>query len=249
MVKIKATKSNKTPETKVQSSLENEKNITTGSLRDDVDLLWANLENYIKKNYKTLSYLSVAVFLIISALVGGKYYLNYQDKEAQAAMFQAQFYFESDSLNKALNGDGNNLGFLEIIDNYPFTKSSALASLYAGIIYLKQEKYDEAIEYLKKYNNNDLILQSRAYCLIGDAYMEMGEFNEACTYYEKAANYKPNKQFTPEYLMKWALALERLERKKEALRCYEKVIVKYPNSTKANDAKRLKGFIEAQLGK
>jgi hypothetical protein len=44
-------------------------------------------------------------------------------------MFQAVYYFEADSLDKALNGDGNNLGFLEIIDEYSVTDAANLANL------------------------------------------------------------------------------------------------------------------------
>jgi len=40
-----------------------------------------------------------------------------QEAQAQKDMFQAIRYFESDSLNLAVNGDGNNLGFLQIIDD------------------------------------------------------------------------------------------------------------------------------------
>jgi hypothetical protein len=56
-------------------------------------------------------------------------------------MFQAVRYFESDSLNLALNGDGNNLGFLQIVEDYSGTKAGNLANYYAGVIYLKQGNF------------------------------------------------------------------------------------------------------------
>jgi len=57
-------------------------------------------------------------------------------------MFMAQKYFEQDSIRKALNGDGQYLGFLAIIDEYGMTKSSNLSHYYAGMCYLKLGQFE-----------------------------------------------------------------------------------------------------------
>ena len=44
-------------------------------------------------------------------------------------MFQAVYYFEADSLDRGLNGDGNNLGFLDIIDEYGITDAANLSAI------------------------------------------------------------------------------------------------------------------------
>src|SRR5690606_3114897 len=137
---------------------------------------------------------------------GFNYYKNNLNQEAQNQMFQAVFYFEADSLDRALNGDGNNLGFLDIAAEYGITKAGNLANYYAGVSYLKQGKYELARLYLEDFSSDDLLVQARAYSLIGDAYMEEKNYEEAAKFYHKAAEYKPNKTFTPIYLMKEALA-------------------------------------------
>ena len=53
------------------------------------------------------------------------YFKENQNNTAQEEMFQAVYYFEKDSLVQALNGDGNNYGFLEIIDEYSLSSSIA----------------------------------------------------------------------------------------------------------------------------
>src|SRR5690606_22276199 len=121
---------------------------------------------------------------------------------AQREMFQAVYYFEADSLDLALNGDGNNLGFLDIIDDYGITDAANLANYYAGAAFLKQGKFQVARLYLEDFKSNDLLVQARAYSLIGDTYMEEDNFEQAARYYSRAANYKPNKYFSPTYLMK-----------------------------------------------
>ena len=68
-------------------------------------------EQFIDNNKNVITY----VILGIAALVGGFFFMQSQaeeqEAEAQAEMYNAQFYFDADSLNKALKGDGNNYGF------------------------------------------------------------------------------------------------------------------------------------------
>src|SRR5690606_18599485 len=159
-------------------------------------------------------------------------------QSAQANMFQAQYYFEADSLNLALEGDGNNYGFLEIIDEYPMTDAANLAHYYAGVCYLKLGEYEDAIKHLKKFSSKDLLIRPRAYSLIGDAYMELEDYQSAAKYYKKAVKYKPNEYFTPTYMMKLALANEKLGKIASAVEAYEKLVGEYPNSDRTADAKK-----------
>ena len=73
-------------------------------------------------------------------------------------MFMAEKYFENDSLNKALKGDGNYLGFLDIIDQYKFTKSANLSHYYAGICYLKKGEFQNAIDQLNSFSSGDQLV-------------------------------------------------------------------------------------------
>ncbi len=50
-------------------------------------------------------------------------------------MFMAEKYFAEDSLNLALNGDGNYSGFLQIIDDYKWSEAANLSHYYAGVIF------------------------------------------------------------------------------------------------------------------
>lgn len=191
--------------------------------------------------HKVLVFGAVGVLaLLVAGFFGFKYYKNSQDAQAQTQMFQAVRYFEADSLDLALNGDGNNLGLLDIIDDYGISDAANLANFYAGAAYLKQGKYDQAISYLKDFSSDDLLVQPRAYSLIGDAYMEQKDYKSAASYYQKAADYKPNKYFTPEYLMKAALAYEKLNNTEAAISAYDKIINDYWDSNEFQNAKKYK---------
>ncbi|RNI26963.1 tetratricopeptide repeat protein [Rufibacter latericius] len=192
--------------------------------------------------------LFIGIFVAIAAAVVGGflYYQNQQTKnqEALAAMFQAEYYLEADSLNKALNGDGQNDGFKAVADEYGSTKAGKLANFYAGVVSLKQGKYQEALNYLEEFKSDDLLLQARAYSLQGDANLELGKKEEAAALYKKAAEHKANDYFSPQYLMKAAVAHESANQYSEAIEVYDRVINDYPLSPEVNEAKKYKARAE-----
>ena len=204
----------------------------------------ADFEGWLEKNPKTSIGVVAAILLLVGVFFGYRYYINSQDVIAQKEMFQAIRYFEADSLNLALNGDGNNLGFLQVIEDFGMTDAGNLANYYAGFTYLKQGKYPLAIFHFEDFSSSDLLVQARAYSLMGDAYMENKDFENAAKYYSKAANYKPNKQFTPTYLMKAGLAYEKLNQNDKAKESYQTIIDKYWESSELQLAKKLKAKLE-----
>lgn len=201
-------------------------------------------ETWMERNPKTIIGILTAVLLIVGGYFGYHYYKDSQEGEAQREMFQAVYYFEADSLDLALNGDGNNLGFIDIIDEYGITDAATLANYYAGAAYLKQGKFEVARLYLEDFNSNDLLVQARAYSLIGDSYMEENNFEEAARFYEKAADYKPNKYFSPSYLMKAALAFEKNNQNEKAIAAYDKIIDEYFDSPEFQEARKFKAKLE-----
>jgi TolA-binding protein len=201
-------------------------------------------EGWIEQNPKIVIGAATVLLLAVGGYFLFRYYLNTKDREAQREMFQAVYYFEADSLDLALTGDGNNLGFLDIIDEYGMTDAANLANFYAGASYLKQGKYELARLYLEDFSANDLLVQARAYSLIGDAYMEEEKFEEAATYFSKAANYKPNKYFTPTYLMKEALAYEKLNDAENAKKAYQTIIDNYWESAEYQNARKFKARLD-----
>lgn len=203
------------------------------------------VEHWFEQNPKTALGIAAAILIIIGGFFGYRYYMGDQDAQAQKEMFQAVRYFEADSLNLALNGDGNNLGLLQIIEDYGRTDAGNLANYYTGFIYLKQAKFPLAIFHLEDFSSDDLLVQARAYSLMGDAYMEQKDYENAAKYYDKAAGYKPNKEFTPSYLMKAALAYEKLNNTDKAKAAYQTIIEKFWDSSELQNARKFKARLEA----
>jgi len=209
---------------------------------------FAGSEDFVKRNKSML----LGIFALVAAIiVGGFLYYNYrrtQNAEAQRAMFQAVYYFEADSLNRALNGDGQYDGLLAISEEYGGTKAGNLADFYAGVALLKEGKFAEAVAHLKDFESDDYLMQARAYSLTGDALLEQGKNKEAADMYLKAANENPNPYFSPQYLMKAGIAYEADNNYKAAAEAYDKIITDYVASAEVVDAKKYKARAEMLAG-
>ena len=212
---------------------------TTDAGFQTVENALSKTEQYIEENQRSLTIIVLAVVIVVGGYLGyKKLYLEPNNEEAVAAMFYAQNYFENDSFRLALEGDGANYGFLDIIDEYGMTKSGNLARLYSGICYYKMGQYEEAIEYLKKYDSNDILYSTMALGAIGDSYVELDDLETAVSFYMKAAQRKKNEITTPIFSKKAGLVYEELKEYKKALECYETIQKEYPQSEEGRDIER-----------
>lgn len=226
---------------KIKKTKKGETKSTSAELLEDPNVIAEKLtktEEFIEKNRKWVLGIGGAIVVIIAGIFIFRYYVSNQNQTAQEEMFQAVYYFESDSLQLALNGDGNNYGFLEIIDDYPLTDAANLAYYYAGVSFLKLEQFEDAIENLNKFETKDFVVQARAYSLIGDAYMELENYEQAAKFYDRAANYKPNQYFSPDYLMKAGLAYELMDDLESAIDSYQTIVDDFAEANQVPEAKK-----------
>ena len=204
-------------------------------------------EEFLNKNKNLIYILSGSLILLFILFSTYNFIKDNQNTEAQEEMFQAVYYFEQDSLVKALNGDGNNYGFLEIIDEYSLSDAANLSHYYAGVSYLKLGNYNNAISYLLPYSSSDLLLQARAYSLIGDAYVELQDYNNAIKYFKLASSNNPNEYFTPKYILKLALVYEKIDDLNSAINSYDQIIDEFKDSPEfqisLKNKSRLEGLI------
>jgi tetratricopeptide (TPR) repeat protein len=196
-------------------------------------------EIFIERNQKLLAIVLGGIALIVLGYFGyQRFVLMPKEKEAQSQMFMAERYFEQDSLRLALNGDGSYPGFLGIIEDYGSTKSAKLAHYYAGIIYLNQGQFQEAIDHLEKFKTKDVMLAPMAKGAIGDAYLELGNNVEAAEQYLEAADTYTNDFTTPAFLQKAAWTYELAGNTDKALEAYNRIRVEYPYSAEARDVEK-----------
>lgn len=216
---------------------------------ENVESALSKTELWIEEHQK-LIYGIIAAVIIIAGIIWGLKALNdKKDRNASSEIFTAQKYFEKENYEAALTGDGNYLGFTEVYDDYNSTKTGKLAAYYAGISYMKLGKYEEAIDYLKKFNGKDDILAPMALGAIGDCYMELDNMNEAAAYYEKAANKSKNEFSGPMFLSKAGMTYEILGDYANALKCYKALKADYPLSNEAFEIGKSIARMEEMLKK
>lgn len=199
-------------------------------------------EKFLSKNKKTIIYAAcAAVVLGLGILAFVKFVYQPSVEEAQQQAYPAEQHFVNGEYELALNGDGNVLGFADIISEYG-TKSGKAVYFFAGACELNLGNYESAISYLKKYNGKEPILAARAKAAQGDAYVGLENYAEAVNCYKAAAATADN-VFAAEYLLKEGGALEKLGKKAEALVCYKTIEDKYPNSVEAYDIMKYIGRV------
>jgi len=203
-------------------------------------------ERFIENNQKILTIVIGVIVVVVLVFFGFKrLYMVPKEQEAKEQMFMAERYFEIDSLNLALNGDGMYPGFLEIIDDYGITKSANLSEYYAGVCYLKMGNFEEAIDHLKSFKGKDHILGPMAAGAIGDAYLELNQPEKAAGYYTEAAEMKENEFTSPMFLLKAGWTYEIQKDYKKALEIYEQIKFKFPTS---NEAREIDKYIARAKG-
>lgn len=191
-------------------------------------------EQFLNEN-KTPILGTVAAVLVAGLLIlaYNQFILKPKQNEAMEQMFPAEASFQAQAYEIALNGDGNVLGFKDIINNYG-KKAGSAVYFYAGVCELQLGNYQNAIDQLKKYNGKENILAARALACIGDAYVGLNDLNTAVSYFQKAAD-KSNNTFSAEYLLKEGITYEELGNNEKALACYNIIKDQYPQSVEGYD--------------
>ena len=229
---------------------------------ENVESALSKTELWIENNQKILWIILIALLVIgVGIFFINKYQkernlkaqnqsfpqeITFEEQAAKAVDF-ASYYMENENYATALNGDAENVGFLDIVDKYGSTKAGKLAAYYAGICYLKQGNYTEAIEYLKKYTNDDKVLAPMALGLIGDCYMLLGDQQNAVSYYEKSIKKNPNEFSTPMFMQKLGLTYEIMGDDAKALDTYKTLKKDFPNSNEAFEISKNIAYLEQKM--
>ena len=200
-------------------------------------------ERFLVKNQKTIMSVLVAIIAVIALVLAVKqFYFEPREVKAQESLFQSVLVFEQESYELALNGDGNVLGFAQIIDEYG-AKAGAAVYFYAGVCELQLGNWDLAIKYLQSYKGKDAILKARATACIGDAYVGLEEYAKAIGYFEKAAAEVDN-MYAAGYLLKAGVTAEKLGENAKALGFYETIKDQYPQSMEGYDIDKYIGRVQ-----
>ncbi|MCP4120379.1 MAG: tetratricopeptide repeat protein [Bacteroidetes bacterium] len=204
-----------------------------------IEETYNKVEVFFEENQNLVMGVLGTIILVVAAIVlYGRFVLAPKEAEAKKEIFKAQQWFEADSFQLALEGDGNYYGFYNIIDDFKSTKAGKTARYYAGICNLQLGNYNEAIDQLSKFKTSDVNVQAVALGGIGDAYAQLEDMDMAVDYYDKAATKSNIGSIAPTYYIRAGKAYELLDNLSSAEKMYRAVVEKYPESTSFSTAER-----------
>ena len=208
-------------------------------------------EQFIEKYSKTIIWcvlgvivLGVGIWLYIDKVVKPR-----GDKAAEQ-LYAAEEQFMAGADSAALNAPAAGaMGLLEIADKYSSTDAGKLAHAYAGIIYYDEGKYEEAIRELKTFKAKEKMVAPSITRLIGDCYVELGQYDKAAKYFMDAAKAADNPVISPSCLIKAGHVYEELGQYDKALKAYKEIQDKYYTAPESESIEASIIRVEAQLKK
>jgi tetratricopeptide (TPR) repeat protein len=227
------------------------KNPQTPDTGNDLDLgeVYTRTELFLDKHKKRISIVAGALVALVALFFGyRKLYAEPRAQEAAELIWKAEYWFEIDSLDRAMNGDEMWPGFAVIAEDYGDTPSGKLAHYYLGTILMKKEDWNGAIEHYRKAKLGDDVLRVMAVGNIGDALVELGRPEEAVKQFEKAAGMVTNDFTTPMYLLKAGILHQQAGNWKAARKAFERIVKEFPNSSDVSQARKYAGYAEAMGG-
>jgi tetratricopeptide (TPR) repeat protein len=202
----------------------------------DIGKVKHQAEDYFEAHKMTILGVLGGLVLIVGGWLLYKFmYQEPKNKEALEQMYQAEFLFQKDSFELALQNPGGGFaGFAEIAENYGGTPAGNLAKYYAAICCLNLKKLEDAKKYIEDYNPSGLVMPILKQGILGDIYADLNDNDNALKHYEKATTIIENEFLTPVYLKKLGVLKEKLGDKAGALKAYKEIKSKYPDSSDGN---------------
>ena len=203
-----------------------------------------SVKGFWEKHSKNIIYIGSAAIILFAGYIGyNKLIKEPKELKAAEAIFPAEGLFgkmatagfNKDSVNIVLNGgtlEGSKItGLLKIISDNSGSSTANRANYMAGACYLQIKEYDKAIKYLKDFDGGDAFqIKSKAYIMLGHAFSEKNNVEEAMGFYKKAAEVNDkDESITPDALMLCGNYAEANNKNKEAADFFKKLKDNYPN--------------------
>ena len=203
---------------------------------------------FFNKYKNVMLYIAIAI-LVIGAGSAAYYFFGYAPakQEAEEAVAQQVGYFSQGNFEVALNGDGQNLGLADIIDEYG-SKAGKAVYAYAGLCELNLKNYESAISYFDSYKGKEPLMKSCVLAAKGDAYCGLENYEAAVKCYREAVAASES-QLNARYLLNAGLAAEKLGDMETALSFYNTIKTEYPMSAEGGMIEKYIVKVETMLAK
>lgn len=200
-------------------------------LREDAVITsYARAWGYFDQNRKLVYGAIAGLVVLVAAIIGYVVYQNQQAQEAEEHLARIVAIYEQGSYQEALDGTADNLGLLEIAEEYGGSTSGNLAHFYAADALYQLGEYERALEHFNEFDRPDGFLGASAIAGEAAVYENRGEHERAGDRYMAAAQFFENPLSSPQYLLSAGRAYEAAGDYAAAMRAYEEVKEEYPDS-------------------
>lgn len=199
------------------------KQIETRTSIEELNESLSGIEKKVEDNKKVIVW-AVSAIIAIAAIILGYVYLiqnpNLESAKEEIAKADNSLALGQDSI--ALNE------YMAVADSYS-NDAAVRAGLNAGILLYKQGKYEEAINYIKKYDAEGVIVGPASQALIGDCYVNLKNYDEAIKYFNKAISLSgENEVYTPLFILKKATVLREQGKYADEAKALQTIKDEYP---------------------
>lgn len=191
---------------------------------------------WIEQHANLIGWVVAGVAIVVMGFIAvNQYVIKPKALEASNENAKAVAYFMAGDFEKALNGDNAEcIGFEAIAEEYSNYQQGELAALYTGICYFEKGEYELAAQYLSKFSADDLTIDPAARQMLGDAYVELQDYEKAAKAFKAAAK-SGNEIIAPMSLKKLGLLYLHEQKNAEAKKAFETIKADYPASNEAQD--------------
>lgn len=191
---------------------------------DELNESLSGIEKRVEENKKMIVWVVGGIVAIAVIILG---YVNLIQnpnlEQAKQEIAKADMYLSMGQDSIALNG------YKAVADEYS-NDAANRAGLNAGIILYEQGKYEEAIDYIKKFDAEGALVGPASQALIGDCYVNLEKYDEAISYFNKAISLAgDNDLYTPLFILKKATVLREQGKYAEEAEALQAIKEKYPN--------------------
>ena len=189
---------------------------------------------FLKYQKQILGAVAALVVIVAGCILYHTYVAVPAAQKASTSLAKGQEYFANEQFDQALNGDSTGFaGFAKLAGELSGDAGN-LANLYAGLCYAQLDKWQEAVNYIEKFDGKgDQMVSPAALGALGNAYAHLNHLDKAVSTLKKAADQADNISLSPTFLVQAGEILESQGKKDEALKLYETVKSKYAYSMAA----------------
>jgi len=189
---------------------------------------------------------AIGIVLLIAGIFGYNYIQDTRDSQAQEFLGAILLEYEQDSYRTALEGNGEVLGLVDIVDRYSTTPAGNTAKYYAANAHFQLQEYDLALELFDSYNAKNNFLGASATAGRAAIYELREEYIRAGELFKRAANMDDgNSLRAPYYLRSAARAYVESGELESAKEVILEAKENYPESDLLDEFDFMLGFVTA----